>query len=92
MKAIVQAGQTLFDIAIQEYGTLESVMQLAKVNNLSITEVLMAGQVLDVPDQVYDKKVADYCKNNQITPATADEMDSLIKLRVFSKIFSKEFA
>lgn len=38
MKTVVQAGQTLLDIAVQEYGTIEAVFMLAKANDMSITD------------------------------------------------------
>ena len=40
MKTVVQAGQTLLDIAVQEYGTIEAVFMLAKANDISITDCL----------------------------------------------------
>ncbi len=46
MKTVVQAGQTLLDIAIQEYGTIEAVFMLAKANDMSITDTLQAGRKL----------------------------------------------
>ena len=42
MKTVVQAGQTLLDIAVQEYGTIEAVFMLAKANDMSITDTLQA--------------------------------------------------
>lgn len=36
MKA--KAGQTLFDIAIQEYGTLEAATTIATANNIALTD------------------------------------------------------
>lgn len=91
MKTVVQAGQSLFDVAIQEYGTVEAVMLLAKSNNRSMTDALTAGQVLEVPNQVYDRKMGDYCKNNGVCPATAETTESDIRLKIFTEQFTKQF-
>ena len=32
MKTVVQAGQTLLDIAVQEYGTIEAVFMLSLIH------------------------------------------------------------
>ena len=53
MKTVVQAGQTLLDIAVQEYGTIEAVFMLAKANDMSITDSLQAGQQIEIPEKVY---------------------------------------
>ena len=42
MKTVVQAGQTLLDIAVQEYGTIEAAFMLAKANDMSITDSLQS--------------------------------------------------
>ena len=44
MKTVVQAGQTLLDIAVQEYGTIEAAFMLARTNDMGITDTLQAGQ------------------------------------------------
>lgn len=42
----VKHQQSLFDIAIEQTGSIESVMDIAELNNLSITQVLYEGQEL----------------------------------------------
>lgn len=44
----VQEGQTLANIAVQEYGCVEGMMQLVQVNNLSLNTALYRGMVLQV--------------------------------------------
>ena len=46
MKVTVLQNQTLSDIALQVYGSLEGVFTLAADNDLSVTDELKAGQVL----------------------------------------------
>ena len=43
MKTVVQAGQTLLDIAVQEYGTIEAAFMLARTNDMGITNNLSNG-------------------------------------------------
>lgn len=65
-------SQSLFDIAIQVYGSVAYVFELAVANGLSITGELAAGQEIEVPEiEVESKSVRDYYIANQIKPATA---------------------
>jgi len=75
---IILNNQTLLDIAIQEYGTIESVFELAMANNLSITDMLSAGQKLVLPEVSIigvpiskNVEILNYYKKNDIHPATA---------------------
>ena len=70
---IVRNNQSLFDIAIQEYGTVESVFDLAMANGLGITGILTAGQVLKAPESEYiNAEVVAYYKKNDLHPATGE--------------------
>lgn len=51
-QAIVTAGQSLVDIAIQELGSVASLFDLADAAGLAITDVLTPGQLLPVPAAV----------------------------------------
>ena len=48
-KIKVIAGQTLFDIAVQVYGDVRSVIILAMSNNISVTQTLAPGMELVLP-------------------------------------------
>jgi len=65
----VLPGQTLFDIAIQELGSAEGAFELAVLNGLNITDDLVPGQELILPDMV-DSDVQQYFQNKNIIPAT----------------------
>jgi hypothetical protein len=41
---VVTEGQSLLDITLQVYGSTEGLIDLCKLNNLSINEPLVAGQ------------------------------------------------
>ena len=65
-------NQSLFDIAIQVYGSVAYVFELAVANGISITDELTAGQQIEVPEiEVESKGVQAYFLANQIKPATA---------------------
>ncbi|MEO1049514.1 MAG: hypothetical protein AAFX87_02770 [Bacteroidota bacterium] len=67
----VQDRQTMLDVAIQYLGDASGGILLAKLNNLSITEQLEAGQVLKVDtEQTIDPKVVNYLKEKDIIPIT----------------------
>lgn len=91
MTVTVLPNQTLSDVAIQEYGVEEAVFLLAQANNISPTGILTPGTVLQCPDRVLDKQMQAYCKNNRISPATAETSDSEIRLRIFTEQFTGQF-
>lgn len=65
-------GQSMLDVAIHEFGTLESIMDLAIVNSKSITDLLTPGNSFQLPiSTTIDKEVAAYYAKHQIKPATA---------------------
>lgn len=49
MTTIVKNGQTLFDIALAEMGNALSVVELALINGLSVTQTLEVGSELKIP-------------------------------------------
>lgn len=65
-------NQSLFDIAILYFGTVAAVFDIAFLNNISVTEVLVPGQNIQLPNKDYGtNQVAAYFDNNGILPATA---------------------
>jgi len=64
----VENGQSVFDIAIQCCGSIESALEIAAVNGISITDTIVARE-LQTPEMV-SKKVADYYAINALQPAT----------------------
>ena len=87
MKTIIALNnQSLFDIAIQEYGTIEAVFDLAMANNLGITYLLTAGQVLVIPSVsiitgkpvITNTEILGYYKKNDIKPATSMPIEAIV--------------
>lgn len=90
MTVTIQNGQTLADIAIQQYGSLEAIILLAQTNNVNPTADLQPGSTLQCPEQVFDMEMQTYCYNNSVSPATAIgtvETD----LRIFTEQFTEQF-
>ena len=74
---IVKSGQTLMDIALQEKGSIEAIEEIAALNGLTVTEELRAGMVLELPVSIWNKLFENYCKNNDVSPATALTDDNM---------------
>lgn len=90
MNYTVKDGQTLADVAIQEYGTWEAMIAIAHKNGMSMTEVPAAGQDLAMPDAVWNRTMENWCKSNGVSPATSRD-GSRLRLGVFTEVFTKEF-
>lgn len=70
-KAIVKSGQSLYDIALQETGGVKGALQIAKLNNISVTDLLAPNQVILIDSEIVsNQKIVDYLKNNYITPVS----------------------
>lgn len=91
MKVIVQQRQSLSDIALQVYGDVSGVIAIARENGLSVTPDLVAGQVLQCPDVVYDNYLQNYVRRNGIKPATLYDGIGEISQRIFTEEFTLEF-
>lgn len=78
--AIVQPGQTIFDIAIQEYGDLSGLADLAGDNNKSLTADIAAGENLKV-GQTKNKPITDFYKGRNIKPATGTTESEIEQLK-----------
>lgn len=92
MEVKVRDGQTLADIAVQEYGAIEALPALALANGRSMTGTLRAGDVLTLPDKVYNRLMRGYCKAHDVRPATQRDRSDETLLRIFTKEFTKEFS
>lgn len=91
MEVTVRDGQTLADIAIQEYGSLEALPELARVNGLSVSQDIVTGRVLQLPQLTFNRMMQGYCKDHGVRPATMRGREGDARLRVFTKEFTKDF-
>lgn len=63
----VRQGQSIFDIALQYYGSIEAVQWLITDNNIDLNASLEVGRQLTIRNEVYNQAVVDYFKNKTIT-------------------------
>lgn len=68
---VVQPGQTLADISVQWCGSADAWANIASLNGISITDELVAGDVLLVPVAT-DKRTAKFFKDGQFVPASGN--------------------
>lgn len=72
MKIIVLHNQSLFDVALQHSGSIDSIFEIILANDLSLTDEVKAGQTLTIPDVILkDKDILGYYQAKKIQPATA---------------------
>ena len=84
----VQDGQTIFDIVLRYYGSLESIISFLQLNNLSATQKLTAGQALEVgePSNLAVVKIFE-AKNYDINTGSLEEIK-----KEFNNDFNNDFA
>lgn len=71
----VLPGQSLFDIALQEYGSIEAVFQLAEDNAFSeITQFINPGTEV-MTSESKNKNVSNYYLQNKVKPASEIEVN-----------------
>lgn len=90
MDYTVKDGQTLADIAIENFGSWEAMIEIGRQNGISMTELPDAGTELAMPDAEWNRMMANWCKSNDVSPATA-RGGSRLRLGVFTEVFTKEF-
>lgn len=72
----ILAGQSVFDIALQETGDLSVAFSIANRNSVGLTDTLQPGLILKVEPDSNHPVVTEYL-DSQVAPATALE-DGLI--------------
>lgn len=77
MRVTVRDKQSVFDIALQEFGAIEAAFDIALKNGISVTSKLNAGAVLIMPKNAPETSaVLSFYKDNSITPATDIEIEN----------------
>ena len=87
-KVKTEHGQTLSDIALQEYGSADMAFGLALDNNLSsLTQTLQAGtEVVIYSEKIANQQVVSYYKNRGIRVNTDNNAIPTPKKRDFSEV------
>lgn len=80
-------GQTLADMAIQTKGSIEALVDLAYLNEVSVTEVFEPNQTIELPDKTYNTTIESYVKSRGVSPATGSGGVE----GIFTIEFSQEF-
>lgn len=72
MKSITaKAGQTIFDISLQELGSIEGVFGLLEANSeLQLDIAIPVGTKVKKPTPAIDLRVAEYYSRNGIAPVS----------------------
>jgi hypothetical protein len=86
----ISAGQSLVDVTVQEYGSVEALFDLADAAGVAITDQLTPGQVLEVPASAAAvPAVAGYFSNRQQRINVGDEPQPVLERRqlYFSDLF-----
>jgi LysM repeat protein len=75
----VKDNQSLADIAVQYLGDSSAAKDIAQLNGISISTTLVKGQVLQLPDTINNKKIANYYAKRGLVPASvATERDAAV--------------
>ena len=84
----VQAGQSLWDISLQELGSIEGIFDVADANNINdITGDLITGSLLTIDDsKIINQEIVDYYKNKEIQPSS-----NVASCMYFNDDFTEDF-
>lgn len=67
---VVLPGQNLFDIVLQEKGSLHGLDDVLKANGLRAGSEIKAGDIISITGEPADREAYRYIKKNNIIPAT----------------------
>jgi len=84
----VSINQSVFDIAIQKCGSIEAAFEIAQRNFICITDTLIPGQRLWLPDPK-NKSISNYYAVGNLVPAS--DTDILSGTRTFDDSFDLTF-
>ena len=71
METVIRNKQSLLDISVQEYGSIEALMDLAVENDVSLTDEFEPGDTLNLPEADGNTDVQAFYNKRQLKPATA---------------------
>ena len=86
---VIHNHQTPLDLAIQNYGSVEGIVDLLLINNLSVTDTLEAGQQLQNSTELFNQDIVTYYDNRAIRPATGENLEFDISLLFEAGIFTE---
>ena len=72
MTVITKHNQSVLDKSVQHFGSLEACVELAYKNDLSVTDELIAGNELELPEVTNEQiEIINFYTRHQINPVTA---------------------
>lgn len=83
----VKEGQSIFDITLERFGTIEEIFEIIDTNGFTFNTLLNSGQLLNVSNyQKGDEDIKDFYKrdnirpnNDQEYPSTGSQLDLLLQ-------------
>lgn len=82
-----QENQNIFDISLQEYGSIEKVFDLLEDNDqFSLTEDISVYKDLKTGREAFKKDIVEYYNSRNLKPATAISDEELFLLNDYSGI------
>lgn len=63
---VTRNGQTIMDIALQEYGNMDAIFDIANANDIPVSDLPEVGTILAMPNIPRQSVVVDYYSNNNI--------------------------
>lgn len=66
----IRENQNLWDVALQERGSIAAALEIALENGLTLTDAIAPGTELLIPDGSVDTDMMNHYKSNRIEPAT----------------------
>lgn len=79
-QATITERQSLLDVALQHSGSLEAALEIAMLNEASLTDDLMAGQQVLLPENADNSEVAAYYSVNDLHPASAISQAQILEI------------
>ncbi|WP_312313359.1 hypothetical protein [Empedobacter brevis] len=78
MQIKVLHNQTLLDVSIYLFGTAKGGFQLAEANGLSVTDDVVAGQILEIPNGMDfgERLTVEHYQLRDLKPATAIQLET----------------
>ncbi len=79
-KILIEAGQNLADVAVQEFGGIDALLSLCLDNNLELGAEVEPGTELSInPAHIQDKKILQYYKTKKHKPASGNNINDALK-------------
>lgn len=91
-KINVNQGQNLLDVTLQEYGSIEGVINLVFDNELTLNDTLIGGQELTIDEsKTVTPDVVQYFVSQKIKVNTGELPPVEEELRIFDDSFDASF-